>query len=139
MSAIPSHSLSVFHHSISKPDPHVNSIPPPRQTEPITTCSDGIPNMQLFDPPFAEPNAQYCVGRLGLSQKQTWADTFDSPLFNVIFQPAISPSISISFPQSAIQPLCARIVGHSAGNAGRTSQSLFANLQSDRALSPAEK
>lgn len=53
-SAVPSHSLSVFHHSISKPDPHVNSVPPPPQTQPIATCPYGIPKMQLSDPPFAE-------------------------------------------------------------------------------------
>ena len=40
MSAIPSHSLSVFQHSISKPDPHVNSVPPPtpdllNQSQPV--------------------------------------------------------------------------------------------------------
>lgn len=38
VSVIPSHSLSVFHHSISKPDPRVNPGTPPSWTEPITTC-----------------------------------------------------------------------------------------------------
>lgn len=38
-SAGPSHSLSVFHQSISKPDPRVNLVPSPlRWAQPIATC-----------------------------------------------------------------------------------------------------
>lgn len=70
VSVIPSHSLSVFHHSISKPDPRVNSVPPPSWTEPITTCPDGISKMQLFDLLLAELCTMHNARGVGSSWKQ---------------------------------------------------------------------
>lgn len=127
MSAIPSHSLSVFHHSISKPDPHVNSVPPPH---PRLNQSQLVPmafQICNFLTHRLQSRAQCIVGRLALSQKQTWSNSFDHPpplFLNIIFQPSVlTPcdffsSISISFLLSVIQLLSVWIIGHSAGVVG---------------------
>lgn len=131
MSAVPSHTLSVFHRSISKPDPRVNSVPPPpRLAQPITTCPGGIPNMQLSDPSFAEPSIMRCE-YAGVSIETNMVQLFHRLPFNIIFQPSFftrwlfAIHLNLLPPPSVIQPLSVSIVGHSAGSLGCPSQDPF--------------
>lgn len=88
--------LSVFHHPISKPDPHVKPVPTPstiRSAGPsqLRLVLDGIPNMQLSDPPFAESGKQWQRGQARdcLGNKQDPAPFTPPPptlLFDIIFQ-----------------------------------------------------
>lgn len=121
-SAGPSHCLSVFHHPISKPDPHVNPVPTPSAIPSAGPSQsrlvlDGIPNMQLSDPPFAESGKQWQRGQARdcLGNKQDPAPFTPpppTPLFDIIFQLSafaprhFSSSISISFLTNVIGPFC---------------------------------
>lgn len=120
MSAGPSHTLSVFHHSISKPDPRVAHLPPTPPSPPSSAgpgqsrlVLDGIPNMQLSDPPFAESGKQWrcgqardCLGNKHGPGSFHSAPSHPAVRHNIPAFDLLHQAISISFLTNVIEPFC---------------------------------